>query len=100
MSLLYKRVGLISNSSLKPEDKKALQTMGGTIDWVRDEAGCTVSYLDITATAGKILLLSSDQNLLREKGANAKTITQSHYTVDIVGRKLAEYLYKELKNFR
>lgn len=70
---------------------------GGTADWVKDEGGFTVPYLDISAMAEKMLLLSNDQGLLREKGANARKITDSHYTVDIVGVKLAGYLFEELK---
>lgn len=71
---------------------------GGTADWVRDKAGYTVPYLDIDAMAEKILLLSNDQTLLREKGSNARTITQSRFTIDIVGNKFAEYLYQKLMN--
>ena len=67
---------------------------GGTADWVREEAGYTVSYLDIAAMAEKIILLSSDQNMLRKKGSNARIITQSRFTIDIVGKKFAEYLYQ------
>lgn len=70
---------------------------GGTADWVKDKGGYTVPYLDVTAMAEKILLLSNDQGLLRVKGKYARTITKSHYNVDTVGKNFAEYLFQELE---
>jgi glycosyltransferase involved in cell wall biosynthesis len=71
---------------------------GGTADWVKDEAGFTVPYLDIDAMAEKILLLANDRTLLREKGARARDITRSRFAIDQIGKKFADYLVRELKD--
>ncbi len=62
---------------------------GGTPEWVEQDAGMVVPYLDVRAMAAAVLRLAGDDDLRRRLGEAARAKVAARHDVGVGGRHLA-----------
>ena len=69
---------------------------GGMSEFVANEAGCVIKYLDITETANKIELLYKDKELLMKLGSNGSEKARKNYTINVIAPQIEKIIDKVL----
>ena len=69
---------------------------GGTPEFVADDAGFVVSYLDIEAMADKVICLAKDEVLRKRLGAVAMHKVKERHTIEIGAPKILEIIERFL----
>lgn len=69
---------------------------GGTPEFVKDDAGFVVPYLDLSAMADKVIALAQDDELRRELGENAAKRASQFHDLPVGARKLVRVMERFL----
>jgi len=73
---------------------------GGSAEFVGDDAGCVVPFLDVAAFARRILGLSADEGLRARLGRRAAEKVRTLYNVDTVAPRIVEILESVIAGYR
>lgn len=74
------------------------QDAGGMPEFVGDDAGFSVPYMDITAFAERVLVLHSNPDLKNALGENARQKVRQFHNIDTAAPKIVELIEEIIKN--
>ena len=69
---------------------------GGTSEFVEEDAGFVVPYLDIDAMAEKLILLAMDNELKTDLGSRGSAKVMEHYDISVGARKILDVIEQSL----
>lgn len=86
----FPRVCLEAASLAKPI--VCFDQAGGAKEFVENDSGFVVPFLDINQMADKLICLLEDSDLRQRMGKQALDKVREHHTADIIGKKLLEII--------
>ena len=73
---------------------------GGMPDFVEDDAGIIVPYLDVEGAASSVLALACDGDLRRRLGSRAEAKVRARHDIDKVGPQLLDLFQRYVEDTR